>query len=144
MKEFGIQIYSVREHFRDEEGVKHVFPALAEMGYKSIHTAGTYDFISPERFKSYADEVGIEICGTHYDYNRIKNDIEGTVRYHEILGTKNMGIGGMPMEVRGSDEKTFAFIDCSEYFIPKFCEEKFRSLEGFIYYEKKIFFSGQC
>ena len=37
-------------------------------------------------------------------------------------------------------KKTFAFIDCSEYFIPKFCEEKFRSLEGFIYYEKKIFF----
>ena len=44
------------------------------------------------------------------DYNRIKNDVDGTVHYHEILGTKNIGIGGMPMDIRGSDEKTFSFI----------------------------------
>ena len=110
MKEFGIQIFSVRDYFRDEEGIKHAFAALAEMGYKSIHTAGTYDFISPERFKSYADEVGIEICGTHYDYDRIINDVEGTVKYHEALGTKNIGIGGMPKERRGSEKELYSFI----------------------------------
>ena len=126
MKEFGIQIFSVREHFKDEEGIKHAFPVLAEMGYKSIHTAGTYDFISPEKFREYADACGIEICGTHYDYNRIKNDVEGTIRYHEILGTKNIGIGGMPMDIRASDEKTFAFIDEFNSFAKIYSERGFK------------------
>ena len=109
MKKFGIQIYSVRDYFTSEEGVKTAFSALADMGYSTIHTAGTYDFISPERFREYADLAGLEVCGTHYDYNRIKTDIEGTVGYHEILGTKNIGIGGMPMQMRDSLEGAEAF-----------------------------------
>lgn len=111
MNKFGIQLFSVRDHFKSEEGVKEAFSALSKMGYTSIHTAGTYDFISPEKFREYADAFGIEICGTHYDYNRILNDVEGTVAYHNALGTKTIGIGGMPMDVRGTREKVEIFIE---------------------------------
>ena len=111
MNKFGIQLYSVRDYFKSEEGVKEAFERLSCMGYSSAHTAGTYDFISPEKFREYANKNGIEICGTHYDYNRIKNDIDGTIKYHAALGTKNVGIGGMPTPIRGDDEKIYKFID---------------------------------
>ncbi len=95
MKEFGLQLYSVRDHMESEEQIKDCFSELAKMGYTHVQTAGTYNFISPEKFGQYAREAGLEICGTHYDWDRIKNDIEGTVAYHRALGTTNIGIGGM-------------------------------------------------
>ena len=48
MKEFGLQLYSVRDHMStDENGVKEAFLELAKMGYTHAQTAGPYDFISP-------------------------------------------------------------------------------------------------
>ncbi len=111
MKEFGLQLYSVRDHMTDEAGVKETFLKLAEMGYTHGQTAGTYDFISPEKFAQYAREAGMTICGTHYNWDRIADDVEGTVAYHKALGTNNVGIGGMPGYARGNVEALDAFID---------------------------------
>lgn len=111
MKQFGLQLYSVRDHMADEAGVKETFLKLAEMGYTSGQTAGTYDFIAPEKFAEYAREAGIELCGTHYSWNRIAEDIEGTVAYHKALGTNNIGIGSMPGYAIVSVEALDAFIN---------------------------------
>ena len=95
----------------DEAGIKETFLKLVEMGYTTGQTAGTYDFIAPEKFAEYAKEAGIKICGTHYNWDRIRNDVEGTVAYHKALGTTNVGIGGMPFDARANVEKLNAFID---------------------------------
>lgn len=110
MKEFGLQLYSVRDHMTTEEDVKEAFIELGKMGYTNAQTAGTYDFISPEKFAQYAHDAGISICGTHYNWERILNDVEGTVAYHKALGTTNVGIGGMPGYARESVEALNAFI----------------------------------
>ena len=65
----------------------------------------------PDRFAKYAHDAGIEIIGTHYDWKAIKNDTENTVRIHEMLGTTNVGIGGMPKEARESLDTLKAFIE---------------------------------
>jgi sugar phosphate isomerase/epimerase len=106
----------------DEAGVKEAFLKLAEMGYTVGQTAGTYDFISPEKYAQYAREAGIEICGTHYSWERIRNDIEGTVAYHKALGTTNVGIGGMPGDARGSVESLNAFINEFNSLAAKYAE----------------------
>ena len=111
MKEFGLQLYSVRDHMTDEAEVRDTFLKLAEMGYTQAQTAGTYDFISPEKFAKYAHDAGIEICGCHYNWDRIRTDIEGTVAYHRTLGTTNVGLGAMPWEARHTIDALNAFID---------------------------------
>ena len=111
MKEFGLQLYSVRDHMTDEAGIKETFQKLAEMGYTHGQTAGTYDFIAPEKFAQYAHEAGMTICGTHYSWDRIRDDVEGTVAYHKALGTTNVGIGGMPFDARANLDALNAFID---------------------------------
>ncbi len=110
MKEFGLQIFSVRDHMEDEQSLKEAFIELKKMGYSHVQTAGTYDFVTPEKFAEYAHGAGLEICGTHYNWDRIKDDIEGTVAYHKALGTNNVGIGGMPMSARESLESLEEFI----------------------------------
>lgn len=122
MKKFGLQLYSVRDHMTDEAGVRETFLKLAEMGYTSGQTAGTYDFISPEKFAEYANDAGIEICGTHYSWDRISDDIEGTVAYHKALGTTNVGIGGMPGYARENIEALDAFINKFNSLAAKYAE----------------------
>ncbi len=95
MKEFGLQLWSVHDFFKTEEDTEKSFRKIASFGYSTVQTAGTYDFISPENFRRYADKAGLRIIGTHYNWDRIKNDIAGTMRYHRILGTCDIGIGGM-------------------------------------------------
>ncbi len=110
MKEFGLQLFSIRDHFETEEQIKEAFLEMKKYGYSYGQTAGTYDFITPERYAELAHEAGITICGTHYKWERIVNDIEGTVKYHQALGTTNVGIGGMPGPARESKEDLLAFI----------------------------------
>lgn len=111
MKQFGIQLYSVRDHFTNAEDTKAAFKALAEMGYSYVHTAGAYSYMTPEEFAKAASDAGISFCGTHYSFDAIKNDVEGTIAYHKVLGTTNIGIGGMPIPARESLEELNKFID---------------------------------
>ena len=111
MKEFGIQIFSVRDKFKNVEDTKEALIALGEMGYSTIQTAGTYPYIEPQLFARYVREAGLTVCGTHYPFENIENDIEGTIAYHEVLGTKNIGIGDMPKEFLESEKKTLEFIE---------------------------------
>ena len=108
MKKFGLQLWSVRDHLTTENDVRETFKKLGEMGYTEAQTAGTYSFMSAEAFAKCAHDAGISFCGTHYDYNLMKNDIEGTVAYHKALGTNNVGIGGAG-GCFGSEESTRAF-----------------------------------
>lgn len=110
MKEFGLQLYSIRDYFTTEENTRESFRKLSEMGYTTAQTAGTYDYISAEKFSEYAKEFGIRTFSTHYDYSRIKNDIEGTVKYHKIIGADYVGIGGMP-GIYEKKEKILEFIE---------------------------------
>lgn len=110
MKEYGLQLYTIRDHFQTEEDIKEAFLEMKKYGYSHGQTAGTYDFISPEKFAQYAKDAGITICGTHYNWDRIKNDVEGTVAYHKALGTTNVGIGAMPAAAFESLETLKAFI----------------------------------
>ena len=56
MKEFGVQLYSVRDTFR----------RLREMGYTQVQTAGCE--IPFADFGRIAAEEGLEIVGTHEDF----------------------------------------------------------------------------
>ena len=109
MKEFGLQAYSVRDHFDTEENLAAAFKELKKMGYSYLHTASFHNYPA-EFLKKAADEAGITFCGTHYAWDKICNDVEGTIAEHKTLGTTNIGIGGMPGEARDSLEGLRAFI----------------------------------
>jgi sugar phosphate isomerase/epimerase len=110
MKEFGLQLYSIRDHFTNAEDTRESFRRMKEYGYTHAQTAGTYSYISPENFRALANEYGIRIMGTHYDWKLICGDVPGTVRYHRILGAPYIGIGSMPSEARSSKAALLQFI----------------------------------
>ena len=111
MKEFGLQTYSIRDQLKSEENTRAALKAIREAGYTSIQTAGFYDSITPERLREFLDEAGLTVCGTHYNYDKIVGDVEGTIAYHNVIGTTNIGIGGMPVPARENEAELDKFIE---------------------------------
>ncbi len=110
MKKIGLQIYTIRDYFKFPEMAKASFKRMAEIGYTQGQTAGDYG-LTPEQYAGAAHDAGIEIVGTHYSWDKIINETDETMKVHEILGTTNVGIGGMPGFARENKENLLQFID---------------------------------
>ncbi|PWM65243.1 MAG: hypothetical protein DBX61_10635 [Clostridiales bacterium] len=108
IKKLGLQLYTLRDFFKDEEFTDLTFKKMADLGYTEAHTAGTY--VAADKFIELAHKHGINFIGTHYDYNEILHNPEETMRIHKMWGTTNIGIGGMPGEARGSADALKKFI----------------------------------
>ena len=97
MKEVGLQIYTVRDKMETPDTYLAAMKQIREIGYTHFQTAGKVTTIEEAEFyKKCADEAGLRICGTHFDWKIIKDDFDLALKIHEILGTTNMGIGCMP------------------------------------------------
>lgn len=111
MKELGLQIYTVRKYTATPEDMAEAMKQIREIGYTSVQTAGAPATIdAAKQYKASADAAGLSICGTHISWQLLLDDIDTAIEIHKILGTDNVGIGGMPTEARESKENLFAFI----------------------------------
>ncbi len=93
MKEFGLQIFSVRDKMDTAENIAATFKALREMGYTQLQTAGT-PAVSYDDYGKMAAEAGIKIVGTHDDFKMMCEDFDQALANHKALDTKLMGVGG--------------------------------------------------
>lgn len=106
MKELGLQLYTIRSFMQSEEDIHESFQKMRRYGYTQAQTGGCA--IPYKDFGNIAREEGIEIIGTHDDFDVMVNDFDRALENHMLLGTDNMGIGGMRFE---SVDEVKAFID---------------------------------
>lgn len=114
-EKLGVQAYTFRDAYMGENAnentLEKAFQTLKKLGYDEVQTAG-FGKVSMETYARLAQENGIDIVGTHYNYQEMCEDISEVMRKHqEILHTNIMGIGGMPGPARESKEELFRFID---------------------------------
>lgn len=114
-KKLGVQAYTFRDSYdgdnANEKTLAEAFGRVKAIGYDEIQTAG-FGKVGIEKYAQLAHEAGLDIVGTHYDYNEMLNDTDEAMRKHkEILKCSIMGIGGMPGYARNSKEGLFKFID---------------------------------
>lgn len=107
IEKLGLQMYTVRDHMSTVEGVRDAFRSIKAMGYDQAQTAGCA--ISYEDYGRIAKEEGIEIIGTHDNWNMMLTDPEQAIANHKLLGTKFMGIGGGPGKDFASAEALVEF-----------------------------------
>ena len=114
-EKLGVQAYTFRDAYAgenaNEQTLERTFAALKKMGYSEVQTAG-FGNVGMETYSKLAQQHGLEIVGTHYDYNEMLTDIDEAMRKHsEILHTKLMGIGNMPRPMRENKDTVLRFID---------------------------------
>ena len=113
MKEVGLQIYTVRDKMETPDTYLAAMKQIREIGYTHFQTAGKATTVEEAEFyKKCANEADLRICGTHFDWKIITENFDLALKIHEILGTKNMGIGSMPGgSARSEKDALLKFID---------------------------------
>lgn len=91
----GAQFFTLRNSCRDLAGLEESMKKVADIGYSSIQLSGVCAY-SGEWAAEKAKEIGITIDITHYDYNKIINDVENTIKHHAAMNCKCIGIGSSP------------------------------------------------
>lgn len=115
IQKLGVQAFTFRQAYSAEDASEKdlaaAFQTVKSLGYDEIQTAG-FGVVGIEAYARLAHEAGLEIVGTHYDYDEMLHDTDEAMRKHtEILHTHIMGIGGMPGPARESKQALFRFID---------------------------------
>ena len=85
----GLQLYSLRDQFQ-QQGVAPVLDKVREWGFKYVEVAGTYG-LTPAAFKAELDKRGLVPIGSHFPYERLRDDIDGVIREAKDLGLIYVG-----------------------------------------------------
>ena len=80
IKNLGLQLYTLRDYFKDEDFAALTFQKMVKLGYTEAHTAGKYGF-TPEQFGKLANENGVKIIGV----NKIEQTEKEAREYIEQL-----------------------------------------------------------
>ncbi len=124
IKELGLQNYTIREHLNTYEEVYEAMKTIKEMGYTVIQTAG--EKISLEEMANITKEIGITVCGTHCNFDSLVADPEKAMETHRLLGTTNIGVGGIAGFDKANEEQVKAFIERANAFADIIYEHGFK------------------
>ncbi len=90
----GLQLYSLRE-MQKTEGVAATLDKAKSWGFKYVEVAGLGD-LTPAQFKAELDKRGLVAIGSHFPYERLRDDIEGVARDTKALGMPYAGCAWLP------------------------------------------------
>ena len=103
MDRFGINLYSVRDLIKTEDGLKKTVGALIDAGYTYFQFSGAeFDADMIARVKN---DCGAPFVLTHVSLDRIVNDTDALMRDHDKFGCVNIGLGSMPQKVLSDKEE---------------------------------------
>jgi sugar phosphate isomerase/epimerase len=85
IKEFSIQLYSLREQMKDD--FKGVVRRLAGLGYTGVEFAG-YGGLSAAEMRSLLGECGLKSVGSHVGYDDIVNNCANVIEYNKTIGSE--------------------------------------------------------
>ncbi|MGM9680884.1 MAG: sugar phosphate isomerase/epimerase family protein [Eubacteriales bacterium] len=114
---YGLQLFSVRDVTPTD--LRGTLKKVSEIGYKAVEFAGFFGHPA-EDVRSWLDEYGLECSGTHTGVEEIADHFEETVRYHKIIGNRNIIIPGADLSTQ---EKLDHFIDTVNRLIPALAAE---------------------
>ncbi len=114
----GAQLYSVRDLTKTPDSLYLTMKKMKEIGYDVAHASAICN-IEAERLRDFSLEIGLPITVTHSAFDRIVNDTDALIKEHKIYMCPTIGIGGMPLEFRGSQDGVRAFLSKIETPIKK-------------------------
>lgn len=110
MMKIAAQLYTVRDFTQTPEAIKKSLKKVKEIGYDAVQVSG-FGPIDPQKLQTMLAEIGLEVCATHIDFDRLKNDLDSVIKEHKLWGCKHVGLGIMPEEYRDSAEGIRKFIN---------------------------------
>lgn len=96
------QLYTLRDHLKTPDDIARTLPKVARMGYRAVQLSALGP-IDTRELKRILDGEGLTVCATHVGFDRLRDDLEGVVEEHQILGCRYVAIGGLPGDYRSAE-----------------------------------------
>jgi sugar phosphate isomerase/epimerase len=108
MLKLGAQLYTLREHTKNEDDFAKTIKKVADIGYKYAQVSGIGAGISAEFINKVTEDNGIKVILTHTPLDRIKNETDKVIEEHNIFDCPGIGIGGYGGDRSADGFKRFA------------------------------------
>ncbi len=99
----GAQMYTVNKHVNTLEGIDASFKKVKEIGYDIVQLSGMCEF-DPNWMKDELAKYDLKAVITHIAPQKMMEDVDKVIADHKIFGCTHIGMGGMPVDMRGSIE----------------------------------------
>lgn len=101
--QIGAQLYTAHKRLTTLEDFDAGLKKVADIGYRSVQVSGTCPY-DPAWLRDKLEEHGLTCAMTHIDAQRLIDEPEKVVAEHAVFGCKNIGLGSIPVELRGTLE----------------------------------------
>ena len=124
--QLAVQMYTVREHTNTAAKLAATLRKIREIGYEAVQISaiGAMNGDNPEVDAALArqmlDDNGLRCIATHRPWERLLNETEAEIAFHQTLGCDYMAIGGIPGLYEQSYEGYRAFAKEAETMIARF------------------------
>ncbi len=108
----GAQLFTLRDYCKTTQDLDETLKKVADMGIKTVQLSGVCAY-DPAWMAERLKEYGLTADITHFDINRITNETEATLKFHQTMNCPYIGIGCMPSEHMRpfTEEKLTAFFE---------------------------------
>ena len=90
------QLMTVREFTKTADGLATTLGRLRAIGYEAVQIPAPGDGDFPaEELRRMCDAAGIEVCSTHCEFERLRDDLAAVIEEHETIGCTNIAVSSM-------------------------------------------------
>ncbi len=97
--QIAAQLYTVRQFTQTPAEYAIALKRVREAGYEAVQLSGAGP-IDPKELRRILDGEGLTVCATHTGFEQMRDNLEAVMEEHNILGCKNLAIGGLPGSYR--------------------------------------------
>jgi len=94
MLKLGAQLYTLREHTKNEQDFATTIKKVADIGYKYVQVSGVGASVTPQLIKKVTEDNGIKVILTHTSLDRICGETDKVIEEHSLFDCPGIGIGG--------------------------------------------------
>jgi sugar phosphate isomerase/epimerase len=98
----GAQLFTCREFTKTIEGVEQTLRKVADIGYPSVQISGFGD-VDWKDVARMVQDLGLDVASTHTKWDRFKEDLDGVIAEHKLLGCTHPAVGSIGGEYRTPD-----------------------------------------
>jgi len=96
------QLFTLRDFTKTPADIVRTMTRVREIGYRAVQCSALGP-IDPAELRRILDAQGLFCCATHVGFERMRDDPQGVIAEHKILGCPLTAVGGLPQSYRNAE-----------------------------------------
>lgn len=92
----ALQLFTLREYI-EKLGFDAVLGKVAALGYEGVEFANFGKLVPAEELRALLDKHGLEACSAHVYGTALTTELDKTIAYNKVLGTRDIVCSSAPM-----------------------------------------------